>query len=193
MSEDSVHPVSRCLTDLANDDRQAGERLLPLVYDELRELAHRRMRRENAPQTLQATALVHEAWAAISGGRDPGWAGRTHFLGAAANAMRNILVDQARRRRSAKRGGGAARAVDIEMAAPSDVPTEDVLALDEVITRLEQSHPRAARVVMLRFFTGLTSVEAAETMDCSLSTVEADWRFARAWLRRELKSSGGES
>ena len=192
MEEDApLHPVSRCLAEF-EDDRQAGERLLPLVYDELRRIAQRRMAREDAPRTLSATGLVHEAWAAISGPSDPGWDGRTHFLGAAAKAMRNILVDQARRRRAAKRGGDQPPEPEIEVEAPSGFDATDILSIDEALTRLEASHPRAASVVMLRFFTGLTAEETAGRLDCSLSTVEADWRFARAWLQRELKSGATE-
>ncbi|MBL8860877.1 MAG: sigma-70 family RNA polymerase sigma factor [Planctomycetes bacterium] len=167
--------------------RQAAADLLPLVYDELRALARARLAREGAPQTLQATALVHEAWLRLVGPEDPGWKGRGHFFGAAARAMRHVLVDRARARGRDKRGGGAQRVTLDAAAVVSAEPDGDVLALDEALTRLEAHDPRKAEVVLLRHFAGLELDETAAALGVSASTVKADWAYARAWLLRELE------
>ena len=138
-------------------------------------------------QTLQATALVHEAYLRLVGDDDPGWNSRGHFFGAAARAMRDILVEQARRKASLKRGGDRRREGDAaDLAIAIDAPASDLLALDELLERLEEQDPRKAQVVMLRFFAGLTNPQIAEILGVSLPTVERDWRFARSWLQREL-------
>ncbi len=168
-------------------DRQAAADLLPLVYAELRALASARMRKTPPGQTLQPTALVHEAYLRIMRGADAGWDGRGHFFFAAARAMRDILVEQARRKGSLKRGGDRHRA-DLDPAiAVFEEPREDVLALNEALDRLEAENPDAARIVMLRYYAGLTGQEAADVLGVSLSHVDRRWRFARAWLRRALE------
>ncbi len=170
-----------------DDGRQAAADLLPLVYDELRRLARSRLAHEGAPQTLQATALVHEAWMRLVGDEDPGWKGRGHFFGAAARAMRHVLVDRARARGRDKRGGGLQRvSLDASLMVGSE-PDLDVLALDEALAKLEAHDARKSEVVMLRHFAGLELEEIAATIGVSLATVKTDWAYARAWLHRELE------
>lgn len=178
---------TQILDAIGRNDPQATEELLPLVYEELRRLAACKMAREIPGQTLQPTALVHEAWLRLTGGGPPHWQGCTHFLAAAAEAMRRILVETARRKQRLKHGGHLERtdAPDVELAAP--LPDDELLALDEALGRLEQAHPRAAAVVKLCFFVGLTQEQAAEQLGVSVSTAEREWAFARAWLFRELR------
>jgi RNA polymerase sigma factor (TIGR02999 family) len=166
----------------------AGKDLLPTVYAELRRLAGAKLARLPPGQTLQPTALVHEAYLGLVGHGDPGWNGRAHFFGAAALAMRDILVDRARRRGAVRHGGQLAREdVDaISIAAPGGPPVEDVIALSGAIERLRTRHPERAEVAMLRTFAGLTEQEIAEMRGVSVRTIERQWRFARAWLEREL-------
>lgn len=180
--------ITRMLHAAAGGDREAAAALLPRVYGELRALAAARLRRAPPGQTLQATALVHEAYLALVGGQDPGWSGRGHFFGAAAQAMREIVIDQARRKAAVKRGGGLQReAVEVDGLALGDgLPGEDLLALDEALTRLEAEHPERARVVVLRYFGGLSEAECAEVLGVSTRTVERAWRFSRAWLYAAL-------
>jgi RNA polymerase sigma factor (TIGR02999 family) len=164
----------------------AAEKLLPLIYDELRKLAQARMAHLGPGQTLQPTALVHEAYMKIVGGADPGWDHRGHFFAAAAQAMRDILVDQARRRASLKRGGDRQR-VDAEHAEPTiKAPTDDVLAIHEALERLEAEDPRKRRIINLRYFTGLSNEETASALGVSVGTIEREWRYVRAWLKRQL-------
>ena len=184
--------VSRLTSAIAQGDPHAAERLLPLVYDALRELASRRLGREAPGETLQATALVHEAYLRLVGG-DPGrrWDGRGHFFAAAAEAMRRILVDRARDRRRLKRGGGRER-IDLDLGSVSlDAPGDDLIALDEALTDLGREDPLCARLVALRFFAGLTQVEAAETLGLPRRTADRHWAYARAWLYERL--CGGEA
>lgn len=191
-SEADFARVTLVLEALRKGERDAAERLLPLVYEDLRKLARARMSRAAPGQTLQATALVHDAYLRVTKRGDPGWDGRAHFFGAAALAMRDILVEQARRKASAKRGGDRARVDDAEDVALSiDVPADDLLALDEALRRLEQRSERQARIVMLRFFAGLEMEEVAAMLETSLSTVEREWRFARSWLQRQLGGPSG--
>ena len=169
-------------------DPQAAERLLPLVYDELRRLASRRLERESPGQTLQATALVHEAYLRLVGS-DPGrrWDGRAHFFAAAAEAMRRILVDRARDRRRLKRGGGLER-VDLDLGSvPLDAPGDDLIDLDEALTELGREDPLCARLVALRFFAGMTQAEAAEALGLARRTADRHWAYARAWLYERLR------
>jgi RNA polymerase sigma factor (TIGR02999 family) len=185
--------VTRILDDAARGDPRAAERLLPLVYEELRKLAAQRLAREAPGQTLQATARVHEAYVRLVDvdGTRQRWDGRGHFFAAAAEAMRRILVDNARHKQSLKGGGGRER-VDlggIELAAGA--PRFDVLALDEALERLARDHPRKAELVKLRFFAGLTNDEAAEALGISPSTADNDWAYARCWLRVELGVGNG--
>ena len=180
--------VTRVLRGIGKDDPRAAEKLLPLVYKELRRLAAQRLSREAPGQTLQATALVHEAYLRLVGddGSRHSWDGRSHFFAAAAEAMRRILVDNARHKQSLKSGGGRQRADLAEIELAADTPAVDVLALDEVLERLGRDHPRKAELVKLRFFAGLTNDEAADALGISPSTVDSDWAYARCWLRVEL-------
>lgn len=186
--------MSRILERGARDLR-AAEELLPLLYDELRALARSRLARERPGQTLQPTALVHEAWMRLVGDGDPGWNGRAHFFGAAALAMRRILVEQARRKARIRHGGEQRRvdadAVELEPALAVEPPAADVLAVDAALHRLEQQDERKAKIVELRWFAGLTVPETAEVLGVSVGTVERDWRFVRAWLRSELEEEPG--
>jgi RNA polymerase sigma factor (TIGR02999 family) len=167
---------------------EAAARLLPLVYDELRQLAARKMAGENSGQTLQATALVHEAWLRLGGDHQPAWRDRAHFFAAAAEAMRRILIDRARRRRAIRHGGDAIRLdLDvIELATEAD--DEQLLALHEALDRLAAHDPAKAELVKLRFFAGLTLAESAKVLGYSVPTAKRHWAYARAWLYREIKS-----
>jgi RNA polymerase sigma factor (TIGR02999 family) len=181
--------VTRLLGALRGGDRDALGRLLPLVYDELHLLAQRAMRHERGGHTLQATALVNEAYLRLVDQRRAGWEHRTQFLAVAAQLMRRILVDHARGRGAAKRGGGQER-VPLENAAVS-APEKglDLVSLDEALTRLARIDAQQARVVELRFFGGLTVEEAAEVLGVSPATVKREWTMAKAWLRRELSGA----
>jgi RNA polymerase sigma factor (TIGR02999 family) len=179
--------VTRLLQAADQGDPKAAEQLLPLLYDELRRLAAYKMAREAPGQTLQPTALVHEAWLRLAGPANQEWQNRGHFFGAAAEAMRRILVERARRKQRQKRGGGVERAEfeEPEIAAP--MPDDDLLVLDEALNQLSAIDPRGAEVVKLCFFVGLTQQEVAKELGTSLSTVERTWSFARAWLFREMQ------
>ncbi|HEX6811995.1 MAG TPA: ECF-type sigma factor [Planctomycetota bacterium] len=171
----------------AKTDRVAAESLLPLVYEELRQLARARVARLARGQTIRATELVHEAWMRVVAGGDPGWDGRAHFFGAAANAMRNILVEQARRRTAQKRDAQKKVVLSDDMPdLETQLPFVDILSLHEALLEFEKSHERPAKVVELRFFSGLSMPEIAQALATSLPTVERDWRFARAWLQDRL-------
>jgi len=175
--------LTRLLDAAAGGDGRAVAELLPLVYDELRKLAAQRLAREKPGQTLQATALVHEAYLRLVGS-DPGrrWDGRAHFFAAAAEAMRRILVDRARDRRRLKRGGGLER-VDLDLGSvPLDAPGDDLIDLDEALTDLGREDPLCTRLVALRFFAGLTQAEAAEALGLARRTADRHWAYARAWL-----------
>lgn len=175
--------VSRILSAVEDGDPSAAVQLLPLVYDELRKLAAARLAQESAGQTLQPTALVHEAYLRLVGGAtDVHWDGRGHFFAAAAEAMRRILIENARRKRGPQRGGHFKRqALDPEYAGDPD-RCESLLALDEALTRLAATEPRAAEVVKLRYFAGMTLDEAAAALGISPRTADSDWAYARAWL-----------
>jgi RNA polymerase sigma factor (TIGR02999 family) len=180
--------VTRILSAIEKGDHHAAEQLLPLVYDELRRLAALKMTQEKPGQTLQATALVHEAYLRLLGGdQAQQWDGRAHFFAAAAEAMRRILIENARRKKRLKHGGHLQRVdVDaVELSVP--LPDEELLALDEALDRLATVDLRAAQVVKLCFFVGLTQAEAARELGVSLSTAERLWGFARAWLFREIQ------
>jgi RNA polymerase sigma factor (TIGR02999 family) len=183
--------VSQILTAVTQGDMQAAGRLLPLVYDELRRLAAHKLSQETAGQTLQPTALVHEAYMRLVG-HEPGtgdeerWDGRGHFFAAAAEAMRRILVDNARRKRRLKRGGGLVRQELDEAQLVAAEPCEDLLALDEALDRLAKEHSVKAELVKLRYFAGLTGAQAAEALNISTATAERYWAYARAWLLKEM-------
>ena len=185
---ESMDDVTIILDALAQGDLNAAGRLLPLVYDDLRRLAGRRLASEAAGQTLQPTALVHEAYLRlVKDAEDRPWSGRGHFFAAAAEAMRRILVEQARRKKASKRGGGLARReLDPGDVAALEEP-EHLLALDEALDRLAAVDPRMAELVKLRFFAGLSVKEVAATLGVSPRTVDANWSYARAWLYEELR------
>ena len=184
--------VTQILDTLGSGEAQAAEKLLPLVYDELRRLAAHRLAGESPGQTLQATALVHEAWLKLTGGEtERRWNDRNHFFAAAAEAMRRILVDNARRKRCVRHGGDLER-VDLEaVQVPAPVRDEDeLLAVHDALDDLAALDPRKAELVKLRFFVGLTFAEAAEVLGISEVTAKRDWAFARAWLYR--RAGGGK-
>jgi RNA polymerase sigma factor (TIGR02999 family) len=160
--------------------------LLPAVYDELRRVAAALTQQLRPGQTLQATALVHEAYLRLVGEQDPGWQGRRHFFGAAARAMRQILIEQARRKGSRKHGGHGRRVELAEGMAYVEPPADDLLALDEAIQKLQAEKPHLAELVMLRYYAGLSVEESSAVLGASVRTVHRDWRFARTWLAREL-------
>src|SRR5215510_10626775 len=189
---DPMSDVTRILSAIEHGDPSAAEQLLPLVYDELRHLAAQWLAQEKPGQTLQATALVHEAYLRLVGaGEEPHWDNRRHFFAAAAEAMRRILVESARRKQAHKHGGGRQR-LDLDgeaLAAPGlDV---DVLALDAALTRLAEHDPIKAKLVELRYFAGLTGDQAAAALGISASSADRLWVYTRAWLRRELGLGAG--
>jgi RNA polymerase sigma factor (TIGR02999 family) len=182
----AMSDVTHLLSAIDKGDRQAAAQLLPLVYDELRRLATQKLAHEKPGQTLDATGLVHEAYLRLVGPADAArWKDRGHFFAAAAQAMRHILVDRARQKGSEKRGGRRQR-VDLEDVPAAPAPDDDVLALDEALTRLEAADPEAAAVVQLRYFAGLSVEEAAESLGMSRASAYRHWTFARAWLLSEL-------
>ncbi len=178
--------VTRVLCAVEQGDPHAAAQLLPLVYDELRRLAVHKLAQEKPGQTLQPTALVHEAYLRlVARPQEQRWNGRGHFFAAAAEAMRRILVDQARRKQARKRGGDMAREPLDDLAAPE--ADEELLALDEALGRLAALDPQKARLVELRYFAGLTADQAAEVLGISPSTADRHWRYARAWLQAEVR------
>jgi RNA polymerase sigma factor (TIGR02999 family) len=186
--------VTRLLDAAAAGDKQAAADLLPLVYDELRRLAAARMAQEAPGQTLNATALVHEAYLKLAPGDAHGasWDGRGHFFAAAAEAMRRILIDRARERKSQKRGGDRRR-VDVDadavLAAPDESAADDLLALDQALQQLEQEDPAKARLVKLRYFAGLSIQQAADALGISPATAKRHWIYARSWLYGKLQGN----
>jgi RNA polymerase sigma factor (TIGR02999 family) len=182
--------VTRLLESIAEGDSRASADLLPLVYDTLRVLARSQLAHEPAGQTLQPTALVHEAYLKLIGGGDIGWQGRRHFFGAAARAMRQILVDRARRHAAEKHGGGRRAEPLREETLVSEPPPVDLLALDEALERLAARDPRWGEIVELRYFAGLSLEETAAALGVSLTTVKDEWSYARAWLHREISRGG---
>lgn len=182
--------VTSVLQAAARGDTKAAAELLPLVYEDLRRLARSRMARLKPGQTLQPTALVHEAYLRVAGEMDPRWDGRGHFFGAAARAMRDILVDQARRKHSQKRGGGQERISTEDSELMIEPPAEDVRALDDAVKRLEAEDPRKGQLINLRYFARLSNEETAAALGLSVKTIEREWRFIRAWLQHELGKAG---
>jgi RNA polymerase sigma factor (TIGR02999 family) len=179
--------VTRVLSAIEQGDPHAAEQLLPLVYDELRKLAAAKLAQEKPGQTLQATALVHEAYLRlVDVEQAQAWNGRGHFFAAAAEAMRRILVENARHKKAAKAGGGWQRQELLDAELAVDSSGDDLFAVDEALTRLAAAQPRAARLVHLRFFLGQTLEEAAAHLGLQARTAYRDWAYARAWLRREL-------
>ena len=179
--------VTRLLFAIEEGDEQAAEHLLPLVYQELRKLAAARLAKLPSGQSLQPTLLVHEAYLRLVDSDQPQrWDGRGHFFGAAAEAMRRILVDNARKKQ-ARKHGGEMRRVDLDVAnTTAQMPSDELLALNEALTRLEEKWPDKAMVVKLKYFAGMTIPETAQALKISTATAERHWRFARAWLRNQL-------
>jgi RNA polymerase sigma factor (TIGR02999 family) len=185
-----VSEITRVFARVNQGDPAAAEALWRLVYDELRKIAAHKMSQEVATQTLQPTALVHEAWLRLGGDAQPTWKNRAHFFAAAAEAMRRILVDRARSRTARKHGGGAVRISAEEIEIPVAVaPDEELLAVDEALEKLARVDPRKAELVKLRYFTGLTFEEAAEVLDIAVPTAKEWWAYARAWLSIEIRRS----
>jgi RNA polymerase sigma factor (TIGR02999 family) len=185
--------VTRILSAIEQGDPDAAEQLLPLVYDELRQLAALKLAHEQPGQTLQATALVHEAYLRLVGGeRTQDWEGRGHFFAAAAEAMRRILIDRARHKQTRKAGGGCRR-LDLGAIEPAleEGDGDRLVALDEALRQLEAEDPRKAQLVKLRFFAGLTAAQAAAALGVSTSTAEKDWAYARSWLRVAIDRMSG--
>lgn len=181
------HNISHLLKEWSDGDPEALDRLTPLVYEELRRQATRYLRRERPGHTLQTTALIHEAYLRLVDAQDVEWQNRAHFFAIAANLMRRVLVDHARRRGADKRGGSQIRVPLDEAAAVADETDIDLLAIDEALNRLAAIDEQQARVVELRFFSGLSVEETAAALGVSTTTVKRDWRVARAWLRREIE------
>jgi RNA polymerase sigma factor (TIGR02999 family) len=184
-----MHDVTRILERMQHGEAKAADELLPLVYDELRRLAAFKMARETPGQTLQPTALVHEAWLRISNDPKAQWDGRGHFFAAAAEAMRRILIDRARRKHAARHGGGSehANVDEVDIAAPAE--EDELLAVNEALNRFSAVDAKKAELVKLRYFIGLTIEEAATVLGISEPTAKRWWAYARAWLFREIKSS----
>jgi RNA polymerase sigma factor (TIGR02999 family) len=186
--------VTRILSAIEQGDPHAAEQLLPLVYDELRRLAAQKLAQEKPGQTLQATALVHDAYVRLVDVNEAQhWDSRGHFFAAAAEAMRRILIDNARRKRRPKHGGDCRR-VDLDAAASvAEAPVDDLLALDEALTKLAAEEPIKAKLVKLRLFAGLSAPEAAKVLGLATRTAERYWTYARVWLYAELNDSGADS
>jgi RNA polymerase sigma-70 factor, ECF subfamily len=182
----SASDVTQILLAVQDGDRDAPARLMPVVYDELRRLADHYLRQERPDHTLQGTALVHEAYLKLIDQTQVDWQNRAHFFGVAAQLMRQILVDHARRHRSSKRGGAQQKLTLDEAVDYSQSRDVDLLALDDALTALAQRDERQSRIVELRFFGGLTIEETAVALDISPATVKVDWSMAKAWLRREI-------
>lgn len=182
----TVSDVTRILESAQNGDSKAADELLPLVYSELRKLAAAKMAQERPNQTLQPTALVHEAWLRLVGNQNQQWNGRAHFFGAAAEAMRRILIERARRKAAVKRGSGCVH-VDLDQVdIAADANSDTLLVVDEALEKLQREDPRAAELVKLRFFSGLTLEEAGEVLGFSERSAKRCWAFARAWLYAEM-------
>ncbi|HEY1272157.1 MAG TPA: sigma-70 family RNA polymerase sigma factor [Terriglobales bacterium] len=186
MHSDPATPVTKLLLRWREGDRQALEKLVPLVYDELRRLARHRLRQERSDHTLQSTALVHEAYMRLAGQSPPQWQNRAHFFAIAARVMRQVLVEHARARLAAKRGSGACTlALDESIALPKAVNL-DVIALDRALNELSEQDDQQSRIVELRFFSGLTIEDTSEVLGISPATVKREWMIARAWLFRAM-------
>ncbi|MCB9883504.1 MAG: sigma-70 family RNA polymerase sigma factor [Planctomycetes bacterium] len=184
--------ITHLLGEVSNGNQAAHAQLLELVYGTLRAMARQHLAKGSSGQTLQATALVHEAWMRMGAGTDQGWESRAHFFATAARAMRDIIVDQARRKRRLKRGGGHERIeLTTSLIASPSRPEIDVLELNEALTKFEESYARPARIAMLRIFAGASIDEIVRMLDVSRRTVGREWSFARSWLARELGLVGG--
>lgn len=181
--------ITQLLNDLSQGNNVAIEKLLPLVYDELRKISSKYLRDEYRQHTLQTTELVHEAYLKLIGNQQISWQSRAHFFGVAARTMRQILVDYARKRNAVKRGSGERKLTLDDAPLLSDASDEKILALDEALKKLEAIEERSSRIVELRYFSGLTIEETAEILQISPATVKRDWNFAKAWLYREIQNN----
>jgi RNA polymerase sigma factor (TIGR02999 family) len=181
-----MNDVTRILDRVQHGDPKAAEELLPLIYQELRLLAAHKLAREAPGQTLQPTALVHEVWLKLVGPGPQEWNGRGHFFATAAEAMRRILIDRARRRLSAKRGAGAERVDTHELDIPAPAPDDELLAVNEALEKFAMMDPRKAELVKLRYFVGLSFEETASALGIAVPTAKQWWTYARAWLRVEI-------
>ena len=181
------HDVTQILSAVQSGDTKAAEELLPLLYSELRQIAAAKMAGEAAGHTLQPTALVHEAWLRLVGGDQRAWPSRAYFFAAAAEAMRRILVDHARRKHSLKRGGEFEREELNESALVLTAPPDELLAVNEALEKLSAEDPSAAELVKLRYFVGMTMEEAASALDMAPRSAERLWTYARVWLQREIR------
>ncbi len=182
----SQQDVTQLLLDWSNGDEQSLEQLLPIVYQEMRRLAQHYIQQERADHTLQATALVHEAYLRLIDTKNVQWQNRAHFFGVAAQTMRHILVDMARASRAQKRGGGHKLSLDEAVSLSGEKEDVNLVALDEALTRLADIDPQQSKIIELRYFAGLTIEETAEVLKVSPATVKREWAMARAWLHREL-------
>jgi RNA polymerase sigma factor (TIGR02999 family) len=182
--------VTRILQSVSGGNAKAAEELLPLVYEELRKLATAKMANESPNQTLQPTALVHEAWLRLTGNENVKWDGRAHFFGAAAEAMRRILIDNARRKQARRHGGGQQRLdiADVDIAAPGK--DDELLAMDEALEKLAAQDKQKAELVKLRYFAGLSIEESAQILGISIPTANRWWSYARAWLFDQIQTQG---
>jgi RNA polymerase sigma factor (TIGR02999 family) len=189
MKAPSPHELTGLLRDWSEGDREALDKLTPLVYDELRRLAHHYISQERPGHTLQTTALVHEAYIRLAGQKNVHWQDRAHFFAVCAQVMRHILVDHARRRQYAKRGGDARQVTLGEETAMTPERAAELIALDEALDRLAALDPRKGRIVELRYFLGLSIEETAEALNVSPVTVRRDWRAAKSWLYKEVTSA----
>ncbi|MBI1248965.1 sigma-70 family RNA polymerase sigma factor [bacterium] len=190
MSDD----VESLLASLSEGDQQAADKLLPVLYQELKSIANQHMRHERADHTLQATALVHEAFLKLVDQNRVQWRGKAHFCAVASNIMRRILVDHARTKNAAKRGKGAQRiTLEEGLVAGDPQGNVDLVELDELLTELADLNPRHSKIIEMRYFAGMTVEETAAALDVSVSTVKGDWRMAKAWLMSRLDDSSGDS
>ena len=187
MATPSQPDVTQLLLDWSRGDQSSLDKLLPVVYQELRRLAQHYLRQERPDHTLQATALVHEAYLKLIGAQSVEWQNRAHFFAVAAQVMRRVLVDMARQRRAQKRGGGLKVPLDEALGLPGEEGGVDLVGLDEALDRLAEVDPQQSRIIELRYFGGLSVEETAEALGVSPRTVKREWRVARAWLKREVQ------
>jgi RNA polymerase sigma factor (TIGR02999 family) len=188
MTEMTMTEITQMLQAVGRGESGASEQLLPLVYNELRKLAAVRMAREIAGQTLQPTAVVHEAWLRLSVKGDQIWESRAHFFGAAAEAMRRILIENARRKSRLKRGGGATRLNIEELDLAQTTPDDKILLINEALERLQVEDPEKAKIVVMKFFGGLTNQQVSESIGVTERTVERQWAYAKAWLFQTIRA-----
>ena len=183
-----MNKVTVILNAIKEGDPEAINTLLPAVYEELRQMADRKLLNERPGHTLQATALVHEAYMRLADSADSGWSSRTYFFGAAAEAMRRILIEHARKKKSKKRGGNRNRVDFMDADVMAEESPDDLIAMDEALTKLAEIDPAKAQLVKLRFYTGLSFEQAAEILDISPATARRHWNYARAWLYGKMSS-----